>query len=561
MVENMLTNTVAYLLFIGLGALLRFRVKADKFVVPLITFATCFVFYLFCKDFQTGDEKITTLLWDSSRSGDIKIDIISSLNNCKIVLPFFIITLLALFNNLFFKYESNKREFAAILIFNLLSLIMLIAGNNLIQIITFVFVIDILSQLFIKDIYASRRYSIYNLVADMGLFLVMAMLKGKLETLEIGSVGHYYETGRHRDFIMFVIMVSLFIKMGFFLFQSYLLDLKNTKFHKLILIYYLSTPMVALILFMKFYPLLVVSPSFEICLDIAVALTMFWGTIGMIVINNLKEKTVYLNMLIMAIVVKLLQCSDFVWSLPFSIILIAGFCLNLSLYYTHYYLDRENDLSYIYTEPKGNKTAIKLVTCFYVLTGAVLFSQLGAMHTKLNMYWICFFAFLFVLSSSHLYAQIFGLFRKHMQIVKFDYRPIFILFICMLGECFMIANFENYWLYALVFVVCFVVLMIVYPLKAIVENKKLNLKLQKIDFFAHIYDMMIVNPIKIIGRWLTVLFDFMFIEKTLTAMGTSVNSFTIRVFRKFVRNWPLYYMANFVVAVLVVIYFFIKGSK
>ena len=39
----------------GLGALLKFRVKADRFVVPIITFATCFVFYLFCKDFYVVD--------------------------------------------------------------------------------------------------------------------------------------------------------------------------------------------------------------------------------------------------------------------------------------------------------------------------------------------------------------------------------------------------------------------------------------------------------------------------------------------------------------------------
>ena len=561
MVENMLTNAVAYLLFIGLCALLKFRVKADKFIVPLMTFATCFVFYLFCKDFQTGNEKITTLLWDSSRSGDIKIDIISSLNNCKIVFPFFIITLIALFNNLFFRYESNKREFAAILIFNLLSLIMLIAGNNLIQIITFVFVIDILSQLFIKDIYASRRYSIYNLVADMGLFLVMAMLKGKLETLEIGSVGHYYETGRHRDFIMFVIMVSLFIKMGFFLFQSYLLDLKNTKFHKLILIYYLSTPMVALILFMKFYPLLVVSPSFEMCLNIAIVLTMCWGTIGMIAINNLKEKTVYLNMLIMAIVVKLLQCSEFVWNMQLSIMLVAGFCLNLCLYYTHYYLNRESDLSYIYTEPLGNKKAIKFITVVYMLTACVFFSQLEIVYSNLSLPWICFFAALFVVASSNLYAQIFSLFKKNMQKLKFDFRPLLILSLCVFVESFILFEYKPYWLYPLIFIVTFVALIMLYPLKFIFEKKQLNTKLQKIDFFAHIYDIMIVNPVKIIGRWLTVLFDFMFIEKTLTAMGTSVNSFTIRVFRKFVRNWPVYYSINFILAILVVIWCFIKGSK
>lgn len=557
----MLTNTVVYLLFIGLLALLKLRVKADNFVVTTVTFATLFVFYLFCKDFQIGNESVTTLLWDSSRSGDIKIDIISSLSNIKLIFPFFVITLLALFNNLCFRYESNKREFAAILIFNLLSLIMLIAGNNLIQIITFVFVIDILSQLFLKDIYASKRYSIYNLVADMGLFLVMAMLKGKLETLEIGSVGHYYENGRHRDFIMFVIMISLFIKLGFFLFQSYLLDLKNTKFHKLFLIYYLSTPMVALILFMKFYPLLVVSPSFDICLNVAVAITMFWGTMGMIVINNLKEKTVYLNMLIMAIVVKLLQCSDFVWSLPFSIILIAGFCFNLSLYYTHYYLNRENDLSYIYTVPAGNKISIIFIMFLYGLFGAVFFSQLSLIYNDLNSYWIFFFAILFTVASSHLYAQVLSLCKQKMQNLKFDYRPVFILCICMLGAIYVLFEYQNNWDYPLIFFICFYALIAIYPFKFLFENKALNVKLQKIDFFAHIYDITIVNPIRIIGRWLTVLFDFMFIEKTLTTMVASVNSFTIRTFRKSVRHWGIYYLFNFILAVLIVICCFIKENK
>ena len=110
-VENyMLANTVVYLLFIGLASLLRVRVKSDKFIVTLITFATFLVFYFFYQDFRIGNETVTTLLWDTSRSGDIKIDIISSLSNCRIVFPFFIITLLALLNNLFFRYEQNKRN-------------------------------------------------------------------------------------------------------------------------------------------------------------------------------------------------------------------------------------------------------------------------------------------------------------------------------------------------------------------------------------------------------------------------------------------------------------------
>ena len=103
----MLVNTVCSLLFIGLIALIRVRHRLDKVIVPLITFATVGVFYLFCLDKRIGTEVVNTLIWDSSRSGDIKIDIVSSINNYQLIFPFFIITILALFNNLFFRYEQR----------------------------------------------------------------------------------------------------------------------------------------------------------------------------------------------------------------------------------------------------------------------------------------------------------------------------------------------------------------------------------------------------------------------------------------------------------------------
>lgn len=556
----MLVNTVSYLLFIAIAALLRFRARFNKIVVPLLSFSAIAIFYYFVQDMLTGTESVTTLLWDSSKSGNIKIDVVSSVNNYQMILPFFAITVLALINNLFFRFEPDKRNFAAILILNLLSLIMLIAGNNLIQIITFVFVIDILSQLFIKDIYASRRYSIYNLIADMGLFLVMAMLKSKLETLDVANMVHYYETGRHRDFIMFVIMISLFIKFGFFLFQSYLLDLKNTKFHRLILIPYLSTPMVALILFIKFYPLLVVSPSFYTCLNIAVTLTMLWGSIGAIVINNLKEKTVYLNMLIIALSVKIVQCYDFVWNIQISLLLILGFCLNLCLYYTHYGINRENNLLSVGSAQTQNKIIFKLTIVVYTLIASALCCVLAASLTPDNTYWIYLFLILFPLCSSHIFAQIISVLPKNVA-SKTDYLPIIPLVICSLLSYFVIEQHSKMIKYAIYFTVIFAILIKIYPLKLTFENKLLNQKLQKIDFFAHIYDIILVNPVKIIGRWLTVLFDFVFIEKTVAIMFSSINNITIRSFRKAARNWVAYYFFNFALGIIIVIWCFFKGNK
>ncbi len=556
----MLVNTVSYLLFIGILSLIRFKHRLDRIAAPLITAATVAVFYFFCLDMRIGAEAITTLVWDSSRSGDIKIDIVSSVNNYRLIFPFFVITILALVNNLFFRYEQNKKSFSAILVLNLLSLIMLITGNNLLQIITFVFVTDILSQLLIKDIYASRRYSIYNLIADMGLFLVMAMLKGKLETLEVTNMVHYYETGRHRDFIMFVIIISLFIKFGFFLFQSYLLDLKNTKFHRLILIPYLSTPMVALILFMKFYPLLVVSPSFDMCLNIAVVLTMVWGAIGTIVINNLKEKTVYLNMLIIALLVKSVQNADFIWGAHFSLMLIFGFCINLCLYYAHYSVNRENNLHLIDSNKYVNRSLLNFDVFAYVLVSLAFLSQIAKINNN-DQYWIYLFTVLFVVASSHLYSQLFVITRHQTKMPVLSYSPFVVLLLCITIASFEIGKCKTFWISSLVFCAIYLILIKLYPLRFIYQNSYLNTKLQKIDFSAHVYDIIIVRPVKIMGRLLTVLFDFIFIEKTLTAMLSSINAFTIRVFRKSVRHWKTYYFFNFILAVAVLIWCFIKENK
>ena len=556
----MLINTVYSLLFLGIIALIKFRYKFDRVIVPLITLAATYIFYLFFTDFRIGAESVKTLLWDSSRSGDIKIDIISSPTTYGLILPFFIITLIALFNNLLFKFEQHKKSFAAILIFNLISLIMLIAGNNLIQIITFVFVIDILSQLLIKDIYASRRYSIYNLIADMGLFLVMAMLKSKLETLEVGNITNYYQTGRHRDFIMFVIVISLFIKLGFFLFQSYLLDLKNTKFHRLILIPYLSTPMVALILFMKFYPLLIISPSFNLCINIAVSLTMIWGAIGMVVINNLKEKTVYLNMLIISLLVKMIQSTNFAWNEHLSLLLIIGFCLSLCLYYAHYSMNRESNLFLVASSSVCNKNMFFLVMVIFMVCAASFCCVASTMINYDNMHWVYLFFILLPLCTSHIFAQILSVASKTDAASKTEIYPIMILLSCFIASCFVLHKYNGVLIYSVYFCVTYLLFLKLYPLKFVYNDKQLNVKLQKIDFFAHIYDVLIVNPIKIMGRWLTVLFDFMFIEKTVSSLFSSLNNFTIRFFRKAARHWVLYYVFNIILAVLIVLWCFFREN-
>ena len=293
----MLHETFLYLLMIGIFSLIKIKEKYAFLFSSVLTLLTALVFVLFLMDWRILPDSAQILSIGSSVGGNIKLDIISSKQNYMLILPFFANTLLALTNNLIFKYEAHKKKMLSLFIFNLAAFIMLICGNNFIQFMTFVFVIDILSCLLISDANAAKRYSLYNLVADMGIFLVLSMLQGKLANLDAGNIAHYYETGHHRDFIMFTLMLSLFIKFGFIFFQGYWLDLKNAKFHALYFLSFLSTPMAALILFIKFYPIVVVSPSFEPLLDAAVALSMAWAAFGAISAPQIKEKFFYFHML------------------------------------------------------------------------------------------------------------------------------------------------------------------------------------------------------------------------------------------------------------------------
>ncbi|MBO7605558.1 MAG: hypothetical protein J6S61_03730, partial [Elusimicrobiaceae bacterium] len=331
----MLQETLLYLLVIGVFSLVQTREKYAFVFSLVLTFFVGLVFAFFLMDWRILTDSPQVFSIGSTVGGNIKLDIISSKQNYMLILPFFMNTLLALCNNLIFKYETHKKKMLSLFVFNLISFIMLICGNNFIQFMTFVFAIDILSQLLISDTNAAKRYSFYNLAADMGIFMVLSMLQGKLVNLDVGNISLYYETGRHRDFIMFVLMLSLFVKFGFILFQGYWLDLKSAKFHALYFLTYLSTPMAALILFIKFYPIAVISPSFLPLLNAAVCLSMFWGTFGAVSASQIKEKFVYYHMLCVAFLTKLIEQAHFAWNATFSNILICLFVFNLCFYYLH----------------------------------------------------------------------------------------------------------------------------------------------------------------------------------------------------------------------------------
>ena len=542
----MLADTVLYLLIIGLFSLIKTQKRYDFLLSFFMSAFVFVVFYLFLMDEKTGFEITKTLILDDSHSSNIKIDIISTPQNYVMIFPFFVSTLISMLGNLVFKYENSKKYESSLFIFNLTAFIMLISSNNLIELIAIVFIIDILSQLLIKDANAGRRYSLYNFVADMGLFLVFAMVQSKLANLDVSNISNYYETGHHRDFIVFVIMMSLSIKFSFFLFQGYWLDLKSAKFHNLYFLPYLSTPMTALVLLTKLYPMLVVSPSFLPLLNTMVALTVVWGASGAILKYEIKEKFVYFNMLNLAFIAELTALNDFVWTRNFSYLLILFYLFNLCFYYLHYEIDREHG---------KNKLSIMMVLFGFLSVICAITTQIFALKTQKSAYFIYIFLSIFLFSFAVTAAQIW---RKATQKIDFkqtDTTTVLMLLTSLFAFYLSSKNIEILW--PVCFVLAFVIILFyLTPLSFISLRQGRIQEIQNIDVFHLFYQKIVLEPLHHAGLLFNIIIDFIFLERTFLPIIALLNNILIGFYRRIRRLGLRYQVICVILGAMLVFYLF-----
>ena len=555
----MIAEIVITMTLMGLLSLWQTRSRYSLIITMLCTGITGILFFAFINSWLNGQTESFFVLWDASLSGDIRLNINSSLRNYRMVFPFFSITLFSLINNLTFRFETQKKNISAFICLNFAALTMLITAANFIQLITFVFVIDILSQLFIQDINASRRYAIYNLVADMGLFLAFALLRGGLENLTISRLTTVNVP--HHDFAAFVIIISLFIKLGFFIFHTCFLDLKSARFHRLIVIFYLSSPAAALILFVKLFPFLSEFAAFLPIINVAVLLTMVWGAIGAVVMNNLKEKLVYFNMMLIALAVKTAALPDFVWNSRFSFVLITDFLLNLCFYYLHYYICRKNNLVRSSEVRPCNPIPFIIVSLLWIMTIGVLCMLLGSYYNTDSCFWLCGFAILFIIGSSHTLNQVYRLVKPKFLKIKFDHSPMLILF-SVLAALVLIARYElGNWRFGVVALILFLILLSAFPLRCFDKDDLFCNRLQHIDIFPRIYNNLFVKPMKAIGKALALFVDFMFFEKTLMMFSNFISNITIRTFRKVSRLNIICYVLFMALSLLIFAWFIIGRNS
>ena len=137
----MIADTAFLLIVVAFLSSIKIGIKTDRVFSRLLFLCVTAVCYIFYRHSDAAVEQTFSFVWNSSPSGNIMVDIISNRYNCRLILPFLFISLLAIGYNAVFRYEERRGIFNAIILFDLTALIMMITSNNLVQLLSGLFAV------------------------------------------------------------------------------------------------------------------------------------------------------------------------------------------------------------------------------------------------------------------------------------------------------------------------------------------------------------------------------------------------------------------------------------
>lgn len=511
----------------GLSALYTGR-KYTKFLSLMTAGAAVFILERLYQGQQNGYSDKFTYDWVSSRYYPVNINLFSTPDYYALIFPFFIITIAVLLFNAFMRHEEKKVRLNGLTCLNLSALILLICSENAIQLLVSACVIDILGFYIINNGNARRKYIFYNLLADMGLFMLFALIWGYIKSIQLADFSLYARQGEHKDFVCILLLLCLFIKSGLFMFHIPLMEWKCLNINRIMQLAYLSTPVCGIVILYKTAALLPLSGYSKPLLQIFGIASVCWGGIGAMLLNNIRQKALYFNMILLGLIY-ILSMEGFLLVNPlFANLLICGFLLNGCLLLVGIGASGETNVSAMGDFIHGMKLSL-LVSFIVVLTyfqtllnlsetyflvagGGILALEIGTSYVLNQIY----------LGKTNAGERVFALLRNPFWV----YGGVITTLAVMIAG----ADYPYGWPLA----GCgtgFLILFILSPfrfLRCVCQNKFI----QKYDGFSEIYHIFVIGPIRVLGRvlWLTI--DFLIIERTVINFLHQMLIILVRIFHR-----------------------------
>lgn len=463
--------------------------------------------------------------------------------------PFVLLTGMSVFYNTFYNAETDKLRLNGLLLLNLAAVILVICAQNFMQLLTAVCIADVLCLFMINDIEGKRRYVFYNLLADMGLFTLFALIWKQTGSISLSALSGYHQPGQYPELTVGLLLFCAFIKSGMFLFQGGFLNLAGLSFNRILSVSYCATPLIGILLLIKAYPLLGNVPYAPVVLELFGGLTLLWAFVGAISIDNLKDKALYFNLMFYALMVGLLSLglNPLLKLLPG--LLLAGSLLNILWMMTAVSASNELFVSNMGDFARPLKTVFVLAL---LLTFALVQGITEAAAPQ-NERWVYVFAVVLLTALAHVLYQIFlGKTNADERVWAFlKNPPLLFLFPVAAAVVFMILQSGFYHAGVWYVYAAFLLVLFSGPLRRL-RRLYDSEAVQEADWFDDMYETLLVAPVKILGRilWLTI--DFLIIERTIVSSLSGGTALLVRILdRMHTGTWAgslLYVSAGLLIA-------------
>lgn len=525
----MIANLFLYLVIAGFTAEAVVKARFER-VWSLLLFTVMAALLLnFYENWQLGFVGNFSQRWIDSSLIHININLSSNPANYVLIAPFFLVSGLMVFNNTFYSQEVDKLRLNGFLVLNLAAIILMVCSENVIQLLTAVCIIDVLCLSMINDIEGKRRYVFYNLLADMALFSLFAVVWGQTGSFALADLDKYNQPSYYPELAVFLLLFCVFIKSGMFLFQGGLINLSDLSFNRLKAVSYCATPAAGILLLIKAYPLLSVSAYSGTVLGLFAAFSIVWAFLGAVCIDNLKEKTLYFNIMFYALFIGLLSLGLENALNMIPMLLVLGYLLN-SLWMM---IGISASNEFFVSNMGGFIHSLKISFFLAMLLFFALIQTLLKDVTIQNQWWIFGFLGSLLLAAAQILRQIFlGESHSDERVWAFLKNSSVLYLLPALIITGLIIRFENYYTLLTVYVFAgFVIIMVAGPLRFLDRVYEID-AIQEADWFDKIYETLLVAPVKILGRilWLTI--DFLIIERTIISSLTGATNLLIGISRR-----------------------------
>lgn len=552
----MIINTFIVLLllggFSGLFPYIRFN-KAASFVVWVIT---GFVFFYFFQNWQVGTVEKFTFHWLKYQALHIDINLSSDANNYAQIFPVFLISWIAMLIAVFNSDETKKMHLSGMILLNLAAFILLLCSDNLIQLLISSCMVGVIGFYIINEVEARRKYVFYNLVADTCLFTVFAIIYGYLGNLDLSELAKFDELGAHRDLVAILLIFSVFLKSGLLLFHNQLLDLSYLQFNRMAYILSASTPLAGLFILIKTLPLITVSGYSIPFIQVLAVLTVVWAALNSMVVDNIKERTVYFVMMFYSYMYVLISFNHLDFYIQLPVLMISGYLLSLTIFL----IFQASSYELYVSKMGGFISSMRLTFVLSLITVFVLIQTVLAHCTEvIYNSGTAFVAFL-IIGLAHLYHQVyFGEKHADERVMALLKNPGWYLLLPVVTITAVLMYHNDYYP-PLVFYIFsgFLLLIVVYPFRRLETLADLE-AVQEEDYFEKFYDLIILTPIKIIGRVLWLLVDFILIERTIISSLNEGTEFLVKTAGKI--NFPSFrgYLALSLLGMaIMILYYYVR---